>query len=392
MGLRFHSSFKLFPGVRLHVSKSGLSTSFGVRGASINVSGRGVRGTVGIPGTGLSYSQQLFATRVGQSQAGSNQHQPYWSPPVVPPPVAHGQYWNGTAGMTAIASSHISVLTSPGLAAFRQMIIDARQQRGQIELATIEAKKALYRAKREFKWKGGLLAKVFARRVSELSVLLVDLQHELNNLNGWHCSTHIEVEADSAPPVIGAHAALISAFQVCCQSWAIWDVTAHRAVNQVQERTIADRIVHRIPVRFGFDDTDLIKFSHKALRLANANGQDMLIFPNILLVPGAAGDLALIDIREINIKFESVQFIETEQVPPDSRVVGYTWQFANKDGSPDRRYSQNTQIPICEYGLLKFMTATGLNEEFQLSNAQAAAAFSIRFEAYRQAIISTCGP
>lgn len=56
MGFRFRRSIKLFPGVRLNLSKSGVSTSVGVPGATVNVGRRGVRRTVGLPGTGISYS------------------------------------------------------------------------------------------------------------------------------------------------------------------------------------------------------------------------------------------------------------------------------------------------------------------------------------------------
>ena len=63
MGLRFRRSFRLFPGVRVNLSKTGVSASFGGRGATLNVSPKGVKSTVGIPGTGLSYSQQLGAPR-----------------------------------------------------------------------------------------------------------------------------------------------------------------------------------------------------------------------------------------------------------------------------------------------------------------------------------------
>jgi hypothetical protein len=59
MGLRFRRSFRLFPGVRVNLSKTGLSASFGGRGATLNVGRNGVKGTIGVPGTGLSYSQQL---------------------------------------------------------------------------------------------------------------------------------------------------------------------------------------------------------------------------------------------------------------------------------------------------------------------------------------------
>ena len=56
MGLRFRKSISLLPGVRLNISKSGVGVSAGVPGlrGSINSSGR-LTGTVGIPGTGVSY-------------------------------------------------------------------------------------------------------------------------------------------------------------------------------------------------------------------------------------------------------------------------------------------------------------------------------------------------
>ena len=61
MGFRFRKSIKLFPGVRLNLSKSGVSTSIGRPGATINIGQRGTRATVGIPGTGLSYSEKVSA-------------------------------------------------------------------------------------------------------------------------------------------------------------------------------------------------------------------------------------------------------------------------------------------------------------------------------------------
>ena len=59
MGFRFRRSIKLLPGIRLNLSKSGVSATVGKPGVSINISERGTRGTVGLPGTGLSYSTKL---------------------------------------------------------------------------------------------------------------------------------------------------------------------------------------------------------------------------------------------------------------------------------------------------------------------------------------------
>lgn len=56
MGFRFHRRIKLFSGVRLNLSRSGISTSIGTRGAWFTFGKRGTRATVGLPGTGLSYT------------------------------------------------------------------------------------------------------------------------------------------------------------------------------------------------------------------------------------------------------------------------------------------------------------------------------------------------
>jgi hypothetical protein len=61
-GVRFRKSMKVLPGVRVNVSKTGVSTSLGGRGASVNLGTQGTRSfTLGIPGTGLSYRVQLNA-------------------------------------------------------------------------------------------------------------------------------------------------------------------------------------------------------------------------------------------------------------------------------------------------------------------------------------------
>lgn len=63
MGWRFHRSFKVIPGLRLNVSKRGLSTSIGGAPFTLNVRPRGVTGTASLPGTGLSYRHQFSSGR-----------------------------------------------------------------------------------------------------------------------------------------------------------------------------------------------------------------------------------------------------------------------------------------------------------------------------------------
>ncbi len=58
MGFRFRKSVKICKGVKVNFSKSGASLTLGGRGHSVTL-GKRSRVTVGIPGTGLSYSTSL---------------------------------------------------------------------------------------------------------------------------------------------------------------------------------------------------------------------------------------------------------------------------------------------------------------------------------------------
>lgn len=72
MGFRFRRSIKLLPGLRINLSKTGVSTSIGRPGATINI-GRGkVKATVGLPGSGLSYNE---TSKLGDDERASEGHQ-----------------------------------------------------------------------------------------------------------------------------------------------------------------------------------------------------------------------------------------------------------------------------------------------------------------------------
>jgi hypothetical protein len=86
MGLRFNRRIRILPGIRINLSKSGVSTSIGGRGAWLTFGKRGARSTVGIPGTGLSYT----------STSGSPSHgapQPHSEQPAPPGSAVRGWVW-----------------------------------------------------------------------------------------------------------------------------------------------------------------------------------------------------------------------------------------------------------------------------------------------------------
>jgi hypothetical protein len=70
MGFRFHKSIGIIPGLRINLSKTGVSASVGGKGATVNISPKGVTGTAGIPGTGMSYRKSLTPTGLELARRG----------------------------------------------------------------------------------------------------------------------------------------------------------------------------------------------------------------------------------------------------------------------------------------------------------------------------------
>jgi len=67
MGFRFNRRISIFKGLRLNLSKSGPSVSVGGRGAWLTLGKKGTRATVGIPGTGMSWSEKIESPQPASS-------------------------------------------------------------------------------------------------------------------------------------------------------------------------------------------------------------------------------------------------------------------------------------------------------------------------------------
>lgn len=69
MHIRFRKTFDLFPGVKLNLSRHGLSTTVGPKGMHLTFNKFGVRQSVGLPGTGLSENSYLVKNNQSSEQA-----------------------------------------------------------------------------------------------------------------------------------------------------------------------------------------------------------------------------------------------------------------------------------------------------------------------------------
>ena len=341
MGLRFRETFQLFPGVRLNLSGNGISATFGIPGASVNVGPRGIHSTVGIPGSGLSFTSNLTGHVSPQS-----------SPSLAPSPAPTVPYWVANQ-MREIGSASVENLTSHGLVELRDLIAQAREQRGEIVIDLEEARAAYDRGSADLERRRRSWFRCFyRRRIAELETSVPEAEQEIMRLAEWQQSTHIDMSFKTGDPAQKAYGTLIRAFEALRGCGQIWDITSDRIGNRVIERSYASRTITRTPVKLDFADSDLVRFAGRAMQFENINGENILIYPGVALMPRADGAFGLIDLREIKIDFNAMQFVEQESVPSDTQVVGQTWAKVNKNGTPDLRFKANYQRPLCLYGRL----------------------------------------
>lgn len=268
-----------------------------------------------------------------------------------------------------IKSAEVSTLTSPGLGELKRLINEAAIKRRQLAAAVAADRCKLEDATRKLHFAQSFIVRIFTQKsLPRLAHAVETAQDTLDTRTAELEGCVIEVDFAFDDASHGSYAALIRSFEALSACQRIWDVTAVQATNQYRERTVATTSLTRTPVSFDFAVPEIVKSSQQAMRMGNASGRYVHLYPGFLMMRDDSGDFALIEYNELEADFSQSRFIEEESVPSDTEVIGQTWKKANKDGSPDRRFKDNYSIPIVRYAELVLRSPTGLFEAYQFSD------------------------
>lgn len=394
MAWRFRKSFSPLPGVRLTLSPRGISTSVGVGPIRISSGSRGSAITARIPGTGLSFRQPLDSGRgsAPRRQASSREAtgpqldlvpnaEPLGPPSEPEPPTV-------ALGLRDIRSAGSGALTTAGLSGIKRLLLESHRELSDIrrDLTHWQAQEKSAVAKYKSWANGWLLRKLLKNKFEQLRMVAEEATAHRSELEEQERLAKLPMQLDLPPGVQDAFHRFADDFSVMAGANKIWDTVGERVANRVAERTTASRVVERKPVRFKLGKCDLLDTEWSVPHLENANGGDLYFYPAFAIYFVTGESFALLEYSELNLDSSATRFIEEEGVPADSKVVGQTWAKANKDGSPDKRFNGNYQIPVAVYGKLFFRSASGVNEEYMVSNAESTEEFSRAWRALTQAI------
>ncbi|WP_244097987.1 hypothetical protein [Burkholderia ambifaria] len=290
--------------------------------------------------------------------------------------------------MQDIKSAGSAVLTSSGLAAFKATLETAQQQFSAIEHDLGEAKKISEQDTRIYRsWADGwLLRRIMRQRFAQMQAKAEESRAARQELETQLELSRLHTQFEVPDGIAKAFSRFADDFTSCTRSKRIWDNVAYRSTNRVAERTIASRAVDLKPVKFGARQCGVIETQMPLPYLENANGGDIYICPGFIVYHVSTTNYALIEFGDVELKVERINFHEEKAVPEDARQIGTTWAKTNKDGSPDRRYKDNYSIPVMEYAQLTLKSASGLNEEYILSNVSATEAVEQAWRELRDAV------
>lgn len=277
-------------------------------------------------------------------------------------------------------------MTSAGLSEFRNLLMQAHKECAAVtgEIATMTPRATQARARQQ-RWEHGFLFKrVRKAKFAQLGEEADTVEAQLNELQEQLTLARLATEITVEPDVANSYSRLCDAFAAMTQSKRIWDTLTRKATDRVAERTAAAEAITREPVTFRRGQSDILSCEWEVPCLENRSGGDMYLYPAFVLYQVTRDTFAVIDVQHVTIEYVPTRFIEREEIPPDSPTVGHTWLKVNKDGSPDKRFKDNVQIPIVQYGTLGLRSDTGLNEEYMVSAAPLCEEFAKAWNAFKK--------
>lgn len=368
MAWSYRKRIKIVPGVHLNFSKRGISTSIGIKGASLNFSSSGTRLNTSVLGFSNSYKIS--------SSSSQRSKQPQSYPLPVPD---YNQNLSDN-----IFSADVHEITSQDMSGIKESILVAQRQKTELETDLKKIKKALTFSKTKkivsYILIYGFIDKKVIQTINQDIIAqkeaIIETQIVIDN-----SAINIDVQFDD--PTKRKYDRFYNAFKNLSKSHRIWDITGAHFQDRVAARSNASTLVNRREIKLGLKSLPIIKSNYEALYFQNINGADFYFYPTFVMMFTNNQNFAIIGIDELNLISTSVSFTETSSVPRDSKIIRKTWAKVNKNGTPDKRFKNNYQIPVVQYGRINLSTSTGVNEEYQMSNYEFTQEFGDAFKEYK---------
>ncbi|WP_242139636.1 hypothetical protein [Sphingomonas sp. TREG-RG-20F-R18-01] len=287
---------------------------------------------------------------------------------------------------------NVATMTSSGLSQFKELLLatQAREREIRADVKKARMQHAISWTARALAWTS--LVSVVSKSVRTKATQAVALRkNEISTLRDNLAASRISISFDMETAVAGPHLRMLSAFDGLATSQGSWVLKMSQQIDRVRARSMSNGVVDRQSTRLARNSDPLVDTADCPLALPVQNGRSTAYFyPGFVLVIDAGrSDFALIDLRELDVSYSGVQFTETERTPGDARLVGKVWAKSNKNGTRDRRFKDNRELPVMLYGEMSLRASGGFNEAFMFSRNEDCQAFVRAIQELKRTLAST---
>lgn len=248
----------------------------------------------------------------------------------------------------------------------KDLIINAKKQRNDLVRDLEKTKNRIYLIKL-LRFLCFILLLYFLRPIRDrIKIGLKKLEISKKALESGISSSYVNLDFELTERATKKYLLTNELFKKLTQSGYIWNIKSK--TKQVYYRSPASQSFDLVRTDISTKEFKGFKSSFKPYFFNNKEGQDLFIFPYFAVIFNSNDDFKIIDIRDIDMDFEDINFVEHGVRPHDSTVLYYVWEKSNNDGSRDLRYSDNKEIPVMQYGETTFSHESKTLGRFMFSN------------------------
>ena len=392
---------EIAPGIYLDLSKVGVSTTIGVRGSSLTRNGQYVN--TGIPGTGFYERTKLVHTHQAHAPLSNGSADPktaHANTLVVAIAMAIGvfcislafSFLEGCIVWAVFVVLLIFVAVISGMAGDKSKEVDpslwiykAKATLPKLQGETKEVLKnfiGCYELARQIEYEtkvvNALEDKMRGASNAKLEQLLWEHQSNLEELNRQLADVQMDVDAPLTDEEKEAYGKLCDAFEQVMHSAYAWFIAPSNYGNPTEPH--AQTIGKRRQASAYVGVFDYLKSDFDVPVLDTGDTQ-YYIYPKFVIKASSVCEFEVYPLTPSAITASIVKHAEAEVKPLDAHSTEEAWLYANGDGSPDKRHTNNKLVPVYQYGCINFDLGS-TQSRFMFSNGEASERFAEALDFY----------
>lgn len=392
---------EIAPGIYLDLSKVGVSPTIGVRGSSLTRNGQYVN--TGIPGTGFYERTKLVHTHQAHAPLSNGSADPktaHANTLVVAIAMAIGvfcislafSFLEGCIVWAVFVVLLIFVAVISGMAGDKSKEVDpslwiykAKATLPKLQGETKEVLKnfiGCYELARQIEYEtkvvNALEDKMRGASNAKLEQLLWEHQSKLEELNRQLADVQMDVDAPLTDKEKEAYGKLCDAFEQVMHSAYAWFIAPsnYGSPTEPHAQTIGKR--RQASAYVGVFDYLKSDFDVPVL---DTGDTQYYIYPKFVIKASNVCEFEVYPLTPSAITASIVKYAEAEVKPLDAHSTEEAWLYANGDGSPDKRHTNNKLVPVYQYGCINFDLGS-TQSRFMFSNGKASERFAEALDFY----------